>query len=353
MSGLKNNLFYYATKELSQDAFICWLSSYALDEADNSDKELVNCAKNFIGELLEKGIESDIDIERVHLINVERQVENIDVLLTVKYLEKTYKIIIEDKIHSSEHDNQLERYKNLIENESIHLICIYYKTGFQSNLSEVDKAGYKLFNRNDVLNLLQKCKSENAILNNYREYWENFDEISQSYKNRLLEDWPDWQAVNGFYDEMQTRLIKEGLWAGYGYVSNKSGGFWGLWYGINDDTIEKNGNVKAAVYLQIETVWNKIKSRYDYRICVKLENKTGDKSDEDMNIIKYKIIAIQEEYGFKKPSNLRNGAYMTIGLFSDVDVTFNCEQFMSFIMKSVEQYKKMMNQLKAEINNKE
>ena len=31
---LKNNLFEYATSELSQDAFICWLASYAHEEAE-------------------------------------------------------------------------------------------------------------------------------------------------------------------------------------------------------------------------------------------------------------------------------------------------------------------------------
>ena len=30
--NLKNNLFNYATSELSQDAFLCWLASYALEE---------------------------------------------------------------------------------------------------------------------------------------------------------------------------------------------------------------------------------------------------------------------------------------------------------------------------------
>lgn len=38
---LKNNLFEYATSELSQDAFICWLASYAHDEAEK-DEALTN-----------------------------------------------------------------------------------------------------------------------------------------------------------------------------------------------------------------------------------------------------------------------------------------------------------------------
>ena len=353
MYDLKNNIFFYATKELSQDAFICWLSSYALDEADNSDKELVSCARMFICELLKKEIKLDIDVERVHLKEVKKQVGNIDILLTVKYLEKIYKIIIEDKIQSSEHGNQLERYKKHLENKGFNLICIYYKTGFQSDLSKVYKAGYKLFDRNDVLGILKKCKSENAIFKNYREYWENFDEIAKSYKYKTLEEWPDWQTVNGFYDEMQSNLKDMGIWAGYGHVSNKSGGFWGLWYGINDDIIKINDKVKVAVYLQIETAWNNDKSRYDYRICLKLENKTGDKSDKNIQNIKNKLTEIQKEYGFEKPSKHRNGVSMTVGLYDGIDLSFDCEQFKSTIIKSIEQYKKLMNHLKKEIDNHE
>lgn len=35
---LKNNLFEYATSELSQDAFICWLASYAHEEAEKMQR---------------------------------------------------------------------------------------------------------------------------------------------------------------------------------------------------------------------------------------------------------------------------------------------------------------------------
>lgn len=35
-----NNLFGYATNELSQDAFICWLLSFAMEENWNIDPQL-------------------------------------------------------------------------------------------------------------------------------------------------------------------------------------------------------------------------------------------------------------------------------------------------------------------------
>ena len=45
---LKNNLFEYATSELSQDAFICWLASYAHEEAEK-DAALKNAGNVCIG----------------------------------------------------------------------------------------------------------------------------------------------------------------------------------------------------------------------------------------------------------------------------------------------------------------
>lgn len=352
MSDLKNNLFYYATKELSQDAFICWLSSYALDGADNTDSELVRCAYKLVCEFMKKGLGDSIDCDKTCLKEVRKQFENIDVLLTVEYDDEVYKIIIEDKIHSSEHDDQLQRYKDKFENTDVHVIGIYFKTGFQSNLSVVNKAGYKVFNRNDVLNLLKDCKSENAILKNYREYWEDFERIVQSYKSLPLCEWPDWQAVNGFYDEMQSHLEKSGFWAGYDYVSNPSGGFWGLWYG-KDDAIIVQGEVKASVYLQIETSWNYDTSQYDFRICTKLENKTNNKGDEDIAELKARIVDIQNEYGFERPSHLRAGTYMTVGVYSGVDPTSTYEKFKSTVMESAEQYMKLVMRIREEINYRE
>ena len=45
--NLKNNLFNYATSELSQDAFLCWLASYALEDAEPDDA-LRSCAREML-----------------------------------------------------------------------------------------------------------------------------------------------------------------------------------------------------------------------------------------------------------------------------------------------------------------
>lgn len=345
MAVLKNNLFNYATKELSQDAFICWLCSYALEDADKSDMELVKCAETLVYEFMKRGIGEIDDPSEIKLLMVEKQKENIDVLLTVDYLGKTYKIIVEDKIHASEHDNQLERYKQEIANEGIEVIGIYYKTGFQSDMSVVNAAGYKVFNRQDVIELLGMCNSNNAILKDYKAYWKNFEELAQSYKMLPLDKWGDWQPVNGFYDEMFSILEEKGLWTNYGYVPNPSGGFWGLWYGIDDGSIKK-GDFKATIFLQVEIKWNYDNSKYDYRICLKLKDDLDKGKDYEIGLVQSIIIEIQEEYGFSRPKHMRSGTHMTIGFFNAVDCSKTYYDLKNNILDSVEQYKKLVGSVK-------
>ena len=106
---MKNNLFYYATSELSQDAFLCYLASFALTEAKD-DPLLRSCAKSLLTEMVPELSGKDFT-----LTNVERQVNHIDVLFTVTCGDKKYKIIVEDKVNAGEHDNQLLRYLNEVE----------------------------------------------------------------------------------------------------------------------------------------------------------------------------------------------------------------------------------------------
>jgi len=50
----KPNLFSYATSELSQDAFICWLLSWGAPEHKKSDFNLYECAISLITSFFDK-----------------------------------------------------------------------------------------------------------------------------------------------------------------------------------------------------------------------------------------------------------------------------------------------------------
>ncbi len=317
MAKLDNNLFYYATKELSQDAFICWLCSYALrGEAEGKgDNVLAACAKDVIKSFLcEKENESDTEFE---LLRIDKQINNIDVLLSVSCNGKLYKIIVEDKINTSEHDNQLERYKKTVATfENVDdVIGVYFKMGFQSDYSKVKDAGYLIFNRNDFLRILEKyySQTDNNIFRDYFEYWKCFDNEAHEYNKKSICDW-NWRHINGFFEEMQYYITTEkNYWAGFGYVPNKSGGFWGMWYGpYDEDVIEYDDGSRCSLYLQVQIEWNYDENVYDYKICLKMSSIQED-GTKKIGDFKKNVVDIQKRFNFNRPRYMRAGRSMTVG----------------------------------------
>lgn len=101
------NLFDYATKELDNDAFFCWLFSWLKPEYRQLDMH--RHAKNFLIGLTPDNIQNEIqDIQKVE---IKKQYKNIDFIVIIND-ELIY--TFEDKIYTREHDNQLEKYKEFI-----------------------------------------------------------------------------------------------------------------------------------------------------------------------------------------------------------------------------------------------
>ena len=107
--AIRNNLFSFATSELSQDAFICWCLNWfnapskpALQEmAKKIIAKLTNIEEIFSVEILRQfSRKVTVDGKRIHV--------KIDILVVVN---KNIAVIIEDKTYSNEHDQQIERYK--------------------------------------------------------------------------------------------------------------------------------------------------------------------------------------------------------------------------------------------------
>ena len=102
-----NNLFNFATSELSQDAFFCWSLNWLAVKEDTDDpyykygKAMLDL---FLGEN-----KKDIYKE----VKVLKQFNRIDVLVLFKdNQDNQYALIIEDKTNTSEHNEQIENYKN-------------------------------------------------------------------------------------------------------------------------------------------------------------------------------------------------------------------------------------------------
>lgn len=98
---------------------------FALKDADD-EPALKSCAVDFLKQFVpELKNETDIWLSN----EPERQYKSIDILLTAN---DKYKIIIEDKTYTKEHDNQLERYSDIVKSDfkNYEVKGVYFKNRF-------------------------------------------------------------------------------------------------------------------------------------------------------------------------------------------------------------------------------
>lgn len=109
MEREENKLFKFATKELSQDAFISWCINwfnYQEEVKGNKNKEkLCEMSKKILDKILSS---KKITSEEIKDVAIIRQFENIDILLvvTLKRQLEQYLIIIEDKVGANLSEHQ-------------------------------------------------------------------------------------------------------------------------------------------------------------------------------------------------------------------------------------------------------
>ena len=291
------NIFSFATSELSQDAILSWLIKWADDTYLEEDKNLSMLGKSLLS--LSTGLkESDI-----HHINVGRQWYNIDIWVEIN--EDSF-LIIEDKTETSIHDNQLNKYRGVVENEykdkRSHLFFAYVKTGNESISVKrtVQAQGYKPINRQDLLSILSSYKGKNTLVIDYRLHLQEIEDATNLYKTTPVYNW-EWYQWQGFFKELEN-YIKVENWE---YVPNRSGGFLGLWW-------NKMGTDEIKMYLQFE----------ETKLCFKIEYLgNGDKSNvrEKYHEI-LNNVAKSNGIHIEKPSHFRPGTYMTIGVVPVNDV---------------------------------
>jgi hypothetical protein len=151
------NLFRFATSELSQDAFLCWLIDHARHPWHQG---LHTCARSFVALLYNRANPearlSDTDI--VEVTTPARQVNDIDISFEAVIGDRRVSFIIEDKVNTSHHSGQLERYKKFLENSGIatsDLVPVYLKTGAMFHEDQdASGHGYVVVGPDDLLAFL-------------------------------------------------------------------------------------------------------------------------------------------------------------------------------------------------------
>lgn len=126
-------------------------------------------------------------------IEIKRQYKKIDVLVILKNSKIAY--IIEDKTYTSEHSEQIKRYRETIKNdfkEEINDIkTVYFKTGFwfsDDYKTANDESKVIKIDRENFLGILKQYRGKNQILDDYCEYFEEVTKQEEKEKNYLISE---------------------------------------------------------------------------------------------------------------------------------------------------------------------
>lgn len=324
---MKPNIFNYAGGELTNDAMICWM----LDWANSEDEEYKNLSQDII-----RLFTADEDL-KVEFVNIKKQYKKIDILVEVNNSEV---IVIEDKVKTSHHSNQLERYKEIIESEEqykdYNKHYIYYKIGNESPYNGVEEAGYKRINRDAMLNVIKKYRSlGNGLLNDYIDYLETLEKTFNKYKYEDdLNKW-DWDTWQGYYSNLQAQKnIKEVCWRS---VSNPKGGFLAFFWNWTCLTYKKDGKeIDYALYPQIES--NPFNSDGNKtRVAFKLECKDSNYGKEIRLYLYERLKNLLEDMekteskncisvGDVKKTRFKIGFHMTIAEINNINTRTRLDQ---------------------------
>jgi hypothetical protein len=288
------NLFDYATSELSQDAFLCWLLSWAHRDFRDTDGPLHRTALTFLTRLLV--LHGIAPPEECRTLKIERQYEDIDIVVLVN---DDLALLIEDKTFTSEHSDQLSRYLDTVREdfEGRKVAPIFLKTGDQSSYDAAKQAGYALFLRRDLLSVLEEGERlgvTSDIFHDFVQRLRRIEEAVQSFRHIPVHEWGrDSRPWIGFFIALQERLEK----AKWSYVPNPAGGFMGFYW-----------HWAGHAYLQLE----------EAKLCFKIM--VEDKAQQEAKWHEWhnRLMATCSQFGLslERPSRRRSGTWMTVALLA-------------------------------------
>ncbi len=276
---------------------LCWLLSWADKKQKSEDNILHAVGTAFIDSIYEKA--SQRPPSSYESIEIRQQDGGIDILCIVN---GDTAIIIEDKVGTKQHSEQLPRYKEHVSKLKFpadKILSVYLQTRDQSDYREVEKHGYMVYERQTLLEVLESAAGiaaceKSDILSSYTGYLRKIEDDVQSFRRLPPKDW-SWDAWKGFYTELQ-KSLEDGTWD---YVANPSGGFLGFWWHFEGDD-------QCEQYLQLE----------QEKFCFKIWVKDPEKRRELREFWHNKIVneCSRHDIKVKRPDRFGNGNYMTVAI---------------------------------------
>lgn len=320
------NLFSYATKELSQDAIICWLIAWALTEPEDENecgRQLRDLGRAFVHALLAKhdaSLEGDIQCPEAR--EVHRQDRYIDVLARIRNENAAHVLLIESKIDEDGDPDTLKRYfREVIDgNTKLGRVVrpevrrIFLKTGNQSRAEDerIEQAtGFMVFNRRDFLDVLDRYQGDHSVVKDFRAHLQRKEDDFNGFRH----GW-SWRAWEGLYRHLDGQL-GGGDWD----YANPPGGakllvFW--WHRVE---IELEGG--EDLYLQIEARPENPSRR---NICFKVKSDSTHTTAAQRRAVRDKCRAAILNAGggrVTRPRRMGVGRHMTVAVWKGDWLVFN------------------------------
>ena len=195
MEREENKLFKFATKELSQDAFICWCINWfnykENVKGDKKKEQLVKMSEKILDKILEN---TDINSFHIKEVRIIRQFENIDITLVITTKSsKQYIVIIEDKVGANlsskqkrdlyvsdlikalENNEDKQELLGITEFNKDNIVPVFWKTSvWNENKEELQKELSKYIgkeviciNGNDTLEILKEYIDYSEIIEDF------------------------------------------------------------------------------------------------------------------------------------------------------------------------------------------
>jgi hypothetical protein len=318
------NIFSFATSELSQDAILAYILQWADSKYKKTDSEMYSLGQRLLRMLIDSN-EEQVDIRDVE---VGRQWKNIDVYVKVN---GNIFLVIEDKINTTIHDNQLERYKKDAETKfggSWHVKLAYIKTGNEPSqiIKQVVNNGYKPVLRKDLLTVLNQYRGKSPIIKEFNSHLQAIESRLQSFKIVPMKEW----NVNSFYWQGLYMALEEKIEGfSWKHVPNKAGGFWGAYWSFLDI-------VDGQIYLQIES------GKFCFKLCY-----WGQENKSDVRNRCFRTLQeiIRDQYPFlHKPSRFGAGTYMTFMVVEKKDLFGDGVVNIDAVVTEIKKYENLLKE---------
>lgn len=294
----RNNIFNFATSELSQDAFICW----CLNWLNYKGSELRALAVDLLKDFGEENVSDNQEIL------IKRQFKKIDILVVFKELNRVY--IIEDKVDSFESEEQIKKYKEEIRKEykNSEIKTVYFKTGFHFSPDKNVKAD-KIITGKMFKEILEKYRNKSEILDSYYEYLVEKLRIQENEKDYLeckTESHWDWNIAKSNISQycfLKEIFLEERI---VSFRNKRSGHAVSQYNLLGKKLFVPKTNEKYAIFWRVDTLTEGTYLRLSYYYIFKNRKDSKTLNYKEINKIGYnivhkKIYDIIEEYQNELP----------------------------------------------------